>query len=799
MASVRSTRSISGRPRQYRCIRSGCVNPAGRDGFCRNCAPNAQYWGDRSDTESIVSVASTATTAVEARRPHSDRLGYNPQRPRASSDASGGHSDDGASSVASYATVARPRPGSSSAPRQDPWARVKRETNKGPAGRDTDVASEYSEYGGGTLNSARGSEYSDAPRSARRRYEPQAPPRTPRENALEDENEYLKEQLAAAEARGVQLRDEAYEPRRRSRRRDDDRRRRSRDRDYEDEPRRRRSRRRDHEDDRDDRRRRRSRSRDYPDHDSRAGTAGATYGDSYSDARRRRSRPADEEEGPTAAELAYERSLEDYKRQTGKTPKNADMSRRRRSPDRTPRSRRPRPDGTARPALGRRPPPPNRARHLTSQSEDPVRRRSEMDNPEDWRRAKTPDSPKAAEAFFQRERPGSSVPDMKRAPPPARKFVAPPNTDQTLWAHGADSPQRDASQVATLVDMGDDDDSEDDDDQPGAPPIHMICRTPTGMTIPVNARPGWRCEAIVRRVGKAIGLQSDVIRLVAGERPLDAMRRVRDAQLAPGDRLRVALVGGPHTPCGPCLHQWVRAVQVNGADVRIGGRDGRWLTHDAFDHITTAVVGPDRRARVVVTLHSTETAHNLQLPWGRVEPRRGGSCTDVVPKKLGKCLALARARNRRRDRDGGGPHHVDLLDARPDDATTGHRGGPTQGELDHRQRQGFGFRYDYFGARQITLQFANVQPDVEYLFGLSKLGDRRGVLSHDDYKHTDWGDGFRDPCCWRVVFTRARGFDVPGYNGDVYNPQPVPQFAPSMMVPPKQSAGTPQVTCCSVS
>ena len=104
---------------------------------------------------------------------------------------------------------------------------------------------------------------------------------------------------------------------------------------------------------------------------------------------------------------------------------------------------------------------------------------------------------------------------------------------------------------------------------------------------------------------------------------------------------------------------------------------------------------------------------------------------------------------------------MDLLDARPDDATIGHRGGPTQGELDHRQRQGFGFRYDYFGARQITLQFANVQPDVEYLFGLSKLGDRRGVLAHDDYKHTDWGDGFRDPCCWRIVFTRAMGLMCP--------------------------------------
>jgi len=118
--------------------------------------------------------------------------------------------------------------------------------------------------------------------------------------------------------------------------------------------------------------------------------------------------------------------------------------------------------------------------------------------------------------------------------------------------------------------------------------------------------------------------------------------------------------------------------------------------------------------------------------------------------------------------------------------------------LDHRQRQGFGFRYDYFGARQITLQFANVQPDVEYLFGLSKLGDRRGVLAHDNYKHTDWGDGFRDPCCWRVVFTRARGFDVPGYNGDVYDPAPAQPFSPSGLLPPKQATGTPQA-CCSVS
>ena len=121
--------------------------------------------------------------------------------------------------------------------------------------KPSDEVSEYSEYGGGrgSLHSAR-SEYSeygprsargDAPRSARRRYEPQAPPRTPRETALEDENEYLREQLAAAEARGVKLREESYSPRRRRSRRDDrDRRRSRRDRDYEDDRRRRRSRRR---------------------------------------------------------------------------------------------------------------------------------------------------------------------------------------------------------------------------------------------------------------------------------------------------------------------------------------------------------------------------------------------------------------------------------------------------------------------------------------------------------------------------------------------------------------------------
>ena len=171
-----------------------------------------------------------------------------------------------------------------------------------------------------------------------------------------------------------------------------------------------------------------------------------------------------------------------------------------------------------------------------------------------------------------------------------------------------------------------------------------------------------------------------------------------------------------------------------------------------------AFVGPDRRARIVVTFHDPETAFNLQLPWGRVEPARGGSATDVDPKKVAKCFALARAHYRRRER-GEGRQWVDLLDYRPDDATRSRGHGPTQGELDHRQRAGFGFRYDYFGARQITLQFRNVQPDVEYHFGLKAPGGG-GAVAHDGYRHADWGDGFRDACSWRVVFSRARGFDA---------------------------------------
>ena len=71
--------------------------------------------------------------------------------------------------------------------------------------------------------------------------------------------------------------------------------------------------------------------------------------------------PYDDEDGPTAAELAYEQSLEDYKRQTGKTPKNADTSRHR--SERTP-NRRPRPQDRS---GGRRPPPRERSRSKSRQ------------------------------------------------------------------------------------------------------------------------------------------------------------------------------------------------------------------------------------------------------------------------------------------------------------------------------------------------------------------------------------------------------------------------------------------------
>ena len=86
--------------------------------------------------------------------------------------------------------------------------------------------------------------------------------------------------------------------------------------------------------------------------------------------------------------------------------------------------------------------------------------------------------------------------------------------------------------------------------------------------------------------------------------------------------LSVGLAVGGTTPVGPCLHQWVRAIQVNGADVRVGGRDSRWPDPDAFERVTRALVGPDGRCRVVLTFHAPETAHNRSLAWGRVEPRR---------------------------------------------------------------------------------------------------------------------------------------------------------------------------------
>ena len=221
--------------------------------------------------------------------------------------------------------------------------------------------------------------------------------------------------------------------------------------------------------------------------------------------------PYDEEDGPTAAELAYEQSLEDYKRQTGKTPKNADTSRHRSEEhqigDRGPKTARGTTTAPTRTFEIQEPPGHPRCRSAVGQSK--------------LGRAKTPDSPKAASAFFQQDRPGSSMSQagvLRRNGGRRRRLASswPPPILTLLYGPTGRLPKRTEPQIATLVDTGDDD-SEDDDDQPGAPPIHVICRTPTGMTIPVNARPGWRCEAIVRRVGKAVGLESDVIRLVAGE------------------------------------------------------------------------------------------------------------------------------------------------------------------------------------------------------------------------------------------------------------------------------------------
>ena len=60
---------------------------------------------------------------------------------------------------------------------------------------------------------------------------------------------------------------------------------------------------------------------------------------------------------------------------------------------------------------------------------------------------------------------------------------------------------------------------------------------------------------------------------------------------------------GGNTPCGPCLHQWLRAIQVNGADVRVGANDSRYPEVNAFESTTRAIVGPDGRARVRINGH----------------------------------------------------------------------------------------------------------------------------------------------------------------------------------------------------
>ena len=286
-----------------------------------------------------------------------------------------------------------------------------------------------------------------------------------------------------------------------------------------------------------------------------------------------------------------------------------------------------------------------------------------------------------------------------------------------------------------------------------------LCRTPGGATVRVDVRPADLASRLYDRVADAVGLDVGDLRLVFAGRPLEPRRRIGDYGMPRNATVAVALAKGGSTPCGPCLHQWVRAIQVNGADVRVGGSDSRWPDADAFERVNRALVGADGRARVVLTFEAPETAKNASLGWGRVEPARGGTAVDVDVAAVAACFGLARAEARDRRVDDGAPRAA-LLDPRPGDAAASRRGGPTDGELAHRARTGFSFRYDFFEAsRQVTLQFANVEPDVEYLLGLATLG-AGGAVVHDaaPAKAPDWGDGFRDPCSWRVVFARARRF-----------------------------------------
>ena len=289
-------------------------------------------------------------------------------------------------------------------------------------------------------------------------------------------------------------------------------------------------------------------------------------------------------------------------------------------------------------------------------------------------------------------------------------------------------------------------------DDAAGPAFQVLVATPAGATLRRDVRPKERVAALFDAVAAWTRLDVADLRLVVAGVVLEGHRRVRHYRgLRRNAKVHVALRMGGETPWGPCLHQWVRAIQVNGADVPVGGGDGRYPSADAFEALTRAVVGPDGRARVVVTFHGPDRAFNRQLAWGRVEPRRGGSAVDVrVDEPLRRCFGLAVRDGRRRGFEDGAPAS-DFLDLRPGDATAAAVAGPPQGELDHRARAGFAFRYDYFGdCRQLTLQFAGVVPDTEYLFGLAAPGR----LVHDG----DAGErpGFRDGATYRVVFGASR-------------------------------------------
>ena len=226
-------------------------------------------------------------------------------------------------------------------------------------------------------------------------------------------------------------------------------------------------------------------------------------------------------------------------------------------------------------------------------------------------------------------------------------------------------------------------------DDAAGPAFQVLVATPAGATLRRDVRPKERVAALFDAVAAWTRLDVADLRLVVAGVVLEGHRRVRHYRgLRRNAKVHVALRMGGETPWGPCLHQWVRAIQVNGADVPVGGGDGRYPSADAFEALTRAVVGPDGRARVVVTFHGPDRAFNRQLAWGRVEPRRGGSAVDVrVDEPLRRCFGLAVRDGRRRGFEDGAPAS-DFLDLRPGDATAAAVAGPPQGELDHRARAG---------------------------------------------------------------------------------------------------------------